>query len=98
MTESIVCTRCGLVDDYRTEKSGPHIKAICNGCDRYIKFLPQGNEEPTLHFGKYKTRTIKSMTSPDETSYLRWILGNLPKLGNVLRTAITDHLINTENN
>lgn len=38
---SVVCMRCGLMDDYRTEESGPHLKAICNGCDRYIKFLPK---------------------------------------------------------
>jgi hypothetical protein len=39
--EQIICYRCGSVNDYRTVQSGPHIKAICNGCDRYIKFLKQ---------------------------------------------------------
>lgn len=43
---SITCMRCGLMDDYRTEESGPHLKAICNGCDRYIKFLPKRQGEP----------------------------------------------------
>lgn len=37
----VVCMRCGTINDFRTEKSGPHIKAICNGCDKYIKFLKQ---------------------------------------------------------
>ena len=88
----IICTRCGLVNDYRTEKAGPHIKAVCNGCDRYIKFLPQGNEEPTLYFPKYKGRTVKSMVAPEEISYLKWLLGNVTKLDNTLVAAITTHL------
>lgn len=39
--EEIVCHNCGAVNDYHTEKSGPHIKAVCNGCDKYIKFITQ---------------------------------------------------------
>ncbi len=39
----IHCQRCGLVDDYRTVQSGPHLKAICNGCDRYIKFISKND-------------------------------------------------------
>jgi hypothetical protein len=41
MTEDVVCNRCGCVNEYYTEKSGPHIKATCIHCDRYIKFLKQ---------------------------------------------------------
>lgn len=91
MTESIVCKRCGLVDDYRTEQAGPHIKAICNGCDQYIKFLPQGHE-PTLYFPKYKGRTVKSMNDPEEINYLKWLLGNVTKLDASLANAITEHI------
>lgn len=46
--ESISCLRCGSVDDYRVEISGPHHKAICNGCDRYIKFISQNNKTKTM--------------------------------------------------
>lgn len=42
--EVIVCKRCGSVNDYRTEQAGPHIKAICNGCNLYIKFVSQAKE------------------------------------------------------
>lgn len=35
----LVCKRCGSIDDYRTRQNGPHIEAICNGCDRHIKFI-----------------------------------------------------------
>jgi hypothetical protein len=37
--EKIICQNCGSVDDFHTVHSGPHIKAICNGCDKYIKFI-----------------------------------------------------------
>lgn len=36
---SVICQRCGSIDDFHVELSGPHLKAICNGCDRYIKFI-----------------------------------------------------------
>jgi hypothetical protein len=39
MKDDVICHRCGSINDYRTEVSGPHLKAICNGCDRYIKFI-----------------------------------------------------------
>lgn len=58
----IACKKCGLVDDYREEKSGPHIKAICNGCNSYIKFLPQPIDgETIMYFGKYKDRPLKEI-------------------------------------
>lgn len=38
-SNNIVCRRCGLINDYYTLTSGPHLKAMCNGCDRYIKFI-----------------------------------------------------------
>jgi hypothetical protein len=41
--ENVICRNCGSINDYRTSKSGPHIKAVCNSCDKYIKFLPQTN-------------------------------------------------------
>src|SRR6476660_1838875 len=90
-TKEIICKNCGLVDDYRTEQAGPHIKAICNGCDQYIKFLPQGGE-PTLHFGKFKGRTISSMTKPTEIQYLYWLLGNMMNLSKSTVEPITEHL------
>ncbi len=39
--EDVICRNCGSINDYRTTQAGPHIKATCNGCDKYIKFLPQ---------------------------------------------------------
>lgn len=44
LREQIICQRCGSVDDYRISISGPHLKATCNGCDYYIKFLKKPDE------------------------------------------------------
>lgn len=49
--KDVVCQRCGSVNDYRTEQSGPHIKAICRSCDRYIKFLKQSEESEDYQRG-----------------------------------------------
>lgn len=74
--EEINCKACGLCNDYRTEQSGQHIKAVCNGCGRYIKFISQGKPS-VLHFGKYKGREIASMRSPTEVEYLKWMMKNV---------------------
>jgi hypothetical protein len=70
--EDIICKRCGLVNDYYTVQVKMHIKAMCNECNKYIKFIPQ-EQEVKLWFGKYKYRTIKSMVSEEELNYLEWI-------------------------
>ena len=32
------CHYCGLVDEAKFIFSGPHVKQVCNGCNRYVKF------------------------------------------------------------
>lgn len=85
----IVCKNCGTVDDYFTEKSGPHLKAMCCNCGTYIKFLPQ-TSKPKLHFGKYKGRDISSMTSEPEIKYLQWCLATDMKTN--VKRDISEHL------
>lgn len=43
MPDEIVCKRCGSINDYTIgQGKGPHgASAICNGCDRFIKWLPK---------------------------------------------------------
>jgi hypothetical protein len=89
--EQVTCKNCGSVNYYRTEKSGQHLKAICNGCDRYIKFLPQNNPVLVMPFGKFKDREIASLTSKEEVEYLNWGVNNL-KLSTSIKTSITNHL------
>lgn len=33
------CHKCGLCDEPRLGYAGPHIKATCNNCGAYIKFI-----------------------------------------------------------
>jgi hypothetical protein len=33
------CHYCGLVDEAKFVYAGPHVKQICNGCGKYIKFF-----------------------------------------------------------
>jgi hypothetical protein len=88
--ESLICPKCGLVDDYNIQQRGNHKTAYCNGCDSYIKHLPQGN--PTaLYFGKYKGRQLESMTTPEELKYLKWLNDSGIKQ-NSLKEAVTKHL------
>ena len=82
--------RCGSTN-YRSEVSGPHIKAICNDCNNYIKFLPQGATENTeMYFGMHKGKKLKDVP-PDYLLYMydnnkvsgsikQWIKDNKPAL------------------
>lgn len=33
------CHHCGVVDEAKFTFAGPHIKQICNGCGKYVKFF-----------------------------------------------------------
>lgn len=35
------CPRCHTINEFYIEHSGPHLKASCNNCDGFIKFLKQ---------------------------------------------------------
>lgn len=91
MGNEIICTRCGSVNDYRTEQAGPHIKAVCNGCDSYLKMLPQQNE-PELYFGKYKGRKLSSLVEKEELGWIQWAVRNCTNLKNSQVTQFTTHL------
>lgn len=69
--EEVICSRCGS-DDYTTEESGVHLKAVCGRCGSYIKFLSQ-TTKVILYFGKYKDRDINTMNSKEELEYLNWL-------------------------
>lgn len=85
----IKCKICGSEDDYSTSVSGQHLKATCNKCGNYIKFLPQG-KPAKLYFGKYKDREIRTLVTVDEINYLHWLLDQ--EIKNNLRAAIQDHI------
>jgi hypothetical protein len=87
--DQIIC-KCGSTD-YHTEQSGVHVKAICNVCDSYIKFLPQGaTGDSEMYFGMHKGKKLKDIP-PDYLLYMydnnkvsgsvkQWIKDNKPAL------------------
>jgi hypothetical protein len=81
-SRAIVCKHCGLVNDYKTRQNGKHLEAICNGCDKHIKFLPQA--EPMLYIGKYKGIPIKDI---EDLNYLQWVVGTL-RMSESVRDAV----------
>ncbi len=83
--EEIICSKCGLINEYRTVPSGPHLKAICNGCDRYIKFISKPKNEVVIYFGKYSQTAVKDIM---DRNYLHWLYENHKTLKPRLREAI----------
>lgn len=86
----ITCQHCGLVNDYRTEKSELHLTAYCNSCGSYIKHLPQNNPITTMPFGKYKGREIASLSSAEELRYVGWMIDN-STANEKIKTALKLH-------
>jgi hypothetical protein len=81
--KQIVCTKCGSVDDYRTELKANNLTAYCNGCDSFITNIPY--QPATFYFGKYKGVPIDTI---EDLSYLQWAIKNIQKLSAHLREAI----------
>lgn len=88
--EEIICTKCGLINDYRTEPAGPHTKAICNGCNRYIKFITKENKIQILYFGKYSQTAVKDVS---DLNYLEWLIKNHTSLKPNLKEAIENQIV-----
>lgn len=74
--DNVECARCNSVNDFSTEKQAfqngtTHIKATCNKCGKFIKWLPQSEEKTYLPFGKYRGQHTYQVTDID---YLKWLL------------------------
>lgn len=89
--EDIVCTHCGLINDFRVERKANNDVAYCNGCDRYIKNIP--HSEPAFYIGKYKGTPIKDI---EDMGYLKWALKEMKLTAN-MRTAIQKRISEFEN-
>jgi uncharacterized protein (DUF3820 family) len=88
---NVICKNCGSVDDYTATQNGQHLMATCNGCGKYIKFLPQNNVVPKLYFGKYKGREIASLTSEEEIQYCKWLSTRIDLKPGLVQQLV-DHL------
>lgn len=86
----VICQHCGNANDFHTIMKSNQNTAWCNGCDRFIKNIPQGNP-PVLFFGKYKGRLIATLKSKEEVDYLIW-LSKQPFCKGTQLTNIQNHL------
>lgn len=86
-SKEIVCTNCGLVNDYRTELKANNLTAYCNGCDRFITNIPY--HPAMFYFGKYKGVPIEKI---DDLSYLQWAISNIQKLSAHIRQAVEQRI------
>lgn len=68
--KNIVCKKCGLVNDFRTEMKSNNNTAWCNGCESFIKNIPY-QSEVTIYVGKYKG---KKLSEVEDFRYLEWAI------------------------
>lgn len=66
--ENVICTHCGS-ENVNYERTGPHIKATCNTCGRYIKFVKYMPDKD------YKTEFLDKEPATDKQKrYIRMLL------------------------
>ena len=70
----VICLRCQTTNEFYVVQSGPHLKAMCNNCNQYIKFLSQEKEPPKFYFGKYVGQYVHEI---EDMQYLRWAVNNM---------------------
>lgn len=67
----VTCQRCGTTNEFYVVNSGPHLKAICNHCNRYIKFIPQDNTPTGAQ------DAVNSKTPPEGSNPARKKMANI---------------------
>ena len=72
----------------RLERSGPHWKATCGACGKYLCFLPQRAGSFRLPFGKYRGTLLVELWGEDP-AYCRW-LKDRPWLKSRLREVLAE--------
>jgi len=82
---SIVCKKCGTENEFYTEQSGKQLKALCNHCGGYIKFIPQDKPQ-IMYFGKHKGKLVSEL----DRGYIEWLLDSDIKLSHTLSNALRE--------
>lgn len=93
LMEEVTCQKCQTTNEFYVEESGPHLKALCNHCHSYIKFVSRDNKV-VFHFGKYKDKEVSEI---EDIQYLKWVLGNIDKLSSKMKDAIQKQMSSFEN-
>lgn len=91
--EEVICQRCQTKNEFHVVPSGPHLKAVCDHCNQYIKFVSQQKEPPKFYFGKYVGKYVHEI---EDMSYLKWASTNLT-LKQPMREAILKRISEFEN-
>tara|TARA_R110000868_G_C10949892_1_gene767731 strand:+ start:233 stop:520 length:288 start_codon:yes stop_codon:yes gene_type:complete len=89
----VICLRCKTTNEFYVVHSGHHLKAMCNHCNQYIKFVSQDKEPPKFYFGKYVGKYIHEI---EDMNYLKWALGNMT-LKQPIKDAIQKQITSFEN-
>lgn len=71
-------------------RSGPHLRAECSECGRFLQFLRQPIDAFLMPFGKHKGRRLVELAAT-EADYLNWML-NQDWLKDNLRHRIEEAL------
>jgi hypothetical protein len=87
----VICNKCGLVDNYRTELKNGQKVAHCNGCNSFIKNIPY--QPAKFYFGKYKDTLISDC---NDLQYCEWFLGNTNPKANI-KLAVINKIIDLKN-
>lgn len=73
--KNVECAKCGSVNNYsKSEQTfadgSTHIKATCNDCGKFIKWLPQSEIKTYIPFGKYRGKHTYQVS---DIEYLQWL-------------------------
>lgn len=83
----LICKKCGLLNEFHIIKKSTQHTAYCNGCNSYLKNIPQDDmSKICCYWGKkYKGEKISNI---EDHKYLRWCLENMTTLNYKYITAI----------
>ena len=86
----LICKKCGLIDQYRTEERTGQNCAFCLGCGYHIKNVPKKDPlDLKIYFGKFKGTTIRNIT---DKQYLQWVIQNCEKMNERYKDAIQQQI------
>lgn len=74
-SETLFCPNCNGQREYTTRAAGPHLRADCKECGKYIKFLPTVPiDKFKMPFGKYKGKYLVDVATDE--AYFEWLFNN----------------------
>ena len=97
MKTKITCNNCQkeveAVTEEKTFANGTiHISASCPLCEKWIKWLPQEENNDMLYFGKHKGKRMSEVVLTDP-EYLHWLCEETDKakIRNLIEKTFDDY-------